>query len=196
MVAEVIGSSPVVGSSNSITSGSRASERARATRLRMPPERSEGILLSTSVQLHQGELLAAPCRRSPPRRGRCARAAGRRRCRTRSSSRTGRRSGRAWRCGGGAGTARARSSVHRSVPSKTTLPRVGPLEAVELAQGHALAGARAAEDDQALAAAGRRSRGRRARSGRRTSWSGRGPGRALQARRILDAVTSGCRRAW
>ena len=46
MVAEVIGSRPVVGSSNSTTSGSRASERASATRFFMPPDRSDGILSS------------------------------------------------------------------------------------------------------------------------------------------------------
>src|SRR5689334_7546176 len=50
IVAEVVGSSPVVGSSNSTTSGSRASERASATRLRIPPERSEGNLRSTSFR--------------------------------------------------------------------------------------------------------------------------------------------------
>src|SRR5688572_26303313 len=50
IVAEVVGSRPVVGSSKSTTSGSRASERARATRLRMPPERSEGNLRSTSFR--------------------------------------------------------------------------------------------------------------------------------------------------
>ena len=46
MVAEVTGSSPDVGSSNSTASGSSASERASATRLRMPPERSDGIFSS------------------------------------------------------------------------------------------------------------------------------------------------------
>ena len=53
IVAEVIGSRPVVGSSNSITSGSRASERARATRFFMPPERSAGILRSTSFSFRR-----------------------------------------------------------------------------------------------------------------------------------------------
>ena len=47
MVAEVTGSNPVVGSSKSTTSGSRASERARATRFFIPPERSLGTRCST-----------------------------------------------------------------------------------------------------------------------------------------------------
>ena len=134
------------------------------------------------LQPHLAELLADACRRSPPRSARCARAAGRRRCRRRSSSRTGRRSGTAWRCAGGRGRARASPSCVRSVPSKTTRAGLRLLQAVELAQGHALAGPRAAEDHQALALAGCRSRGRRGSPGRHTSWSGRGSRRGASRR--------------
>ena len=51
---------------------------------------------------------------------------------------------------------------------------VGLLEAVELAQGHALAGARAAEDHQALAAQDVEVEAVEHGAARRSSWSGRG----------------------
>ena len=72
--AEVIGSSPVVGSSNSSTSGSSASARASATRFFMPPERSDGSLSSMPGSRTEVEQLARPARRSPSSRlARCSR---------------------------------------------------------------------------------------------------------------------------
>ncbi len=47
---ELVGSSPAVGSSNSSISGSTESARAIPTRLRMPPDSSDGSSGSTSLE--------------------------------------------------------------------------------------------------------------------------------------------------
>ena len=147
MVAEVIGSSPVVGSSKSTASGSSASERASAARLRIPPESSEGILLLGALQAHQLELLAhRGADLAPALPGVLAQREGdvvEHRHRIEQ---------------------RAALEEHRHPPPQRRqlllvervdldavehdAAGVGRLEAVEQAQEHALAGARAAEDHQ------------------------------------------------
>ena len=62
MMRVLIGSSPVVGSSQRMTSGSVAMARASPTRLRMPPERSEGRIASMPGQVHQLQHLRHPLR--------------------------------------------------------------------------------------------------------------------------------------
>ena len=61
ITSAMIGSSPVVGSSKKMISGSVAMARASATRFCMPPESSEGERLATSgAEPDLGQLLDSP----------------------------------------------------------------------------------------------------------------------------------------
>ena len=99
--------------------------RASATRLRMPPERSDGIFCSMPASRTASSFSATARRDRLLVERRCARAAGRRCSRRPSSSRTARRTGTASRPARAAGRALSPARPAISWPSKRMRPESG-----------------------------------------------------------------------
>ena len=175
MMSVMIGSRPVLGSSNSRISGLCAMARAKPTRRRMPPESSDGRLAADVGQLHELEALLDPradLRRrpagAPQRKGdvvvdghrveeralleRHAELLAQRRC------------------------ARTSSSVQRSWPSTKTSPESGRSRPMRCLRSTLLPGPGRAHDDERLPGGDGEVRRRRARRGRRRTCAGPPPG--------------------